>query len=144
MADSHNKCLIVGPSNLYLPLLVQLKKTASHVIAVDGGGNGIYKSGFKPDYMIGDWDSISQEAKEYFMSQEIPSQTFPVEKDLSDLEIAIQYAWRKGHRNFIFTGFLGGRISHELFNIEVLKKLKKRGCRVSLRERKARLEFLQA
>lgn len=90
------------------------------LIAVDGGLHHLQQMGLKPDLVIGDLDSISPEDMEYLRSAKIPTQKFPVEKDETDLELAIQAARATGSRWIRIAAALGGRLDQTLGNISLL------------------------
>ena len=90
-------------------------------IAADSGMNFFYRTGLKPEWIIGDFDSASGEALEYFKGQTDISwiKLNPV-KDDTDTESAIQKAIALGAEKITLLGATGTRIDHMLGNIELL------------------------
>lgn len=90
-------------------------------IAADSGMNFFYRTGLKPDWIIGDFDSASGEALEYFKGQPDISwiKLNPV-KDDTDTESAIRKAIALGAEKITLLGATGTRIDHMLGNIELL------------------------
>ena len=90
-------------------------------IAADSGMNFFYRTGLKPDWIIGDFDSASGEALEYFKGQTDISwiKLNPV-KDDTDTESAIRKAIALGAEKITLLGATGTRIDHMLGNIELL------------------------
>ena len=75
------------------------------------------------DLVVGDFDSSQK-------PEDVDTVIFPVDKDLSDAEIAAQYALDNFGGEVIFTCAIGGRLDHQLFNVFLLSKYKS----VSVRE----------
>lgn len=84
-----------------------------YVMAVDGGYSHLQGLGVCPDIVIGDFDSIKEEPRG------IRTCKFPVDKDDSDLQLAMRRLQiQEAERVFIF-GALGGRLDHLLSNLRV-------------------------
>ncbi len=96
---------------------------ADFIISVDGGARHLRKLGIKPDVLLGDFDSADKEDIVYFQNQGINAETFPVEKDMTDSELAMERALEKGADEVIFIGAVGTRFDHSMANILLLKKL---------------------
>ena len=99
-----------------LPIL-QSEET-EFIIGVDKGLQFLYENGIKPDYIVGDFDSVPREIVEYYRTEEnVPIREFNPVKDASDTEIALRLAWDLEERKFISleeqeTGsIISGRIS---------------------------------
>ncbi|HQO99396.1 MAG TPA: thiamine diphosphokinase [Caldisericia bacterium] len=88
------------------------------IIACDGGYNNCKKLNIKPDLILGDFDSL----QEFEFNNSIK---FPKEKDKSDFELAIDYGFEKGFKDFEIWGAIGKRLDHTLFNISLLLRIKK-------------------
>ncbi len=87
------------------------------LIAVDGGLNHLLSLNLIPDVLIGDMDSISQTKLEEQRQGGVVILQYPVEKDETDFELALQYVYQKRpvHVN-VFAG-LGDRLDHTLTNL---------------------------
>ena len=81
-------------------------------IAADSGMNFFYRNKLTPDWIIGDFDSASSEALDYFGGQSV--------KDDTDTESAIRKAIALGAEKITLLGATGTRIDHLLGNIELL------------------------
>ncbi|MBB33459.1 MAG: thiamine diphosphokinase [Acidimicrobiaceae bacterium] len=66
---------------------------SSFVIAADSGLDSALELGFKPDVLIGDLDSVSAKGLSWAKKNNIEIITFPRDKDKSDLELAMDYAF---------------------------------------------------
>lgn len=89
----------------------------SVIICADGGTEHALSLGIIPDIVVGDLDSLSSEHRDILTENSVQMQTYPREKDMTDGEIAIQYAIDKGCNEIIVTGLLGDRIDHVSANL---------------------------
>lgn len=90
-------------------------------IAADSGMGYFYRSGKKPDIIIGDFDSVKSEALSYFRGQpDIEIRELVPEKDDTDTEAAIWLAISRGAEEITLLGATGSRLDHVLGNIELL------------------------
>lgn len=99
-----------------------MKYSYDLIIAVDGGLTPARRLQLKPDYCVGDFDSVSQESLEYFRN--IPGiswETHPPEKDETDTELAIHLALRLGAESIHIFGATGTRMDHTLASISLLQ-----------------------
>ncbi len=93
------------------------------VIAVDGGYRACRRLGVRPDLLIGDFDSLPRTDFEHAVRSGIVFQSFPSDKDESDLRLALQVTrqWSKGLGCGVsLAGVTGGREDHHhaaLFDI---------------------------
>lgn len=103
--------------NLDKNQLLDFAENSDCVICADGGQVIARKYGIVPDCVIGDFDST--ENFERFSCLYI---TFPIEKDLTDTEAAINYAIEDGCSSITIYGGIGGRLDHTVGNIGLLEK----------------------
>jgi len=108
------------------------------IICADSGYDHAVKLGIKISAVVGDFDSISgSDSVSSFSSTcgyhsdnipaDIPIIRYPPHKDLTDTEIAIEYARGKGFMDFLLLAATGGRMDHCLTNILLLKGFLERG-----------------
>lgn len=120
------------------------------VAAADGGAEYALKLGLKPDFIVGDFDSISEnfsfvetgcdetDCAETGCDGNDGSQAgkscqngriirLPACKDDTDLAAAIKICWEKSARIFHVFGATGGRIDHTLANIALAESVARRG-----------------
>jgi len=71
--------------------------------------------------VVGDFDSLGARPAE------VPTIPYPVEKDDTDMGIAIAEGWARGYRSFRMYGADGGRQDHYLANLQLLGGLSARG-----------------
>ncbi len=94
-------------------------QSGDSLIAVDGGLNHLLALNLIPNILIGDMDSISQTALEEQRQSGVTIIQFPVEKNETDFELALQYVYQKRPVQVnIFAGS-GGRLDHTLTNLSL-------------------------
>lgn len=93
------------------------------IICADGGASHLKKFGVMPHILLGDFDSILKEDLEYFKTHGVQVLKFPVEKDMTDTELAVELAIEKGSNEIIIIGGLGSRMDHSMSNVFLLKKM---------------------
>ncbi len=101
--------------------------SCDYVISADGASNALYGMGKVPDVIIGDMDSIEEDAKRFFMEQGVQFKKFPSKKDFTDTELSIDYAKDIGAVEIVLYAGVGSRIDHSLGNMNLLYYMLKRG-----------------
>ncbi len=91
------------------------------IIAVDGGANKARNLELLPDIIIGDLDSITDKNKDYFRQNNVELLKFPVEKDQTDSEIAVDYCLKNDIKKIFLMAALGGRVDQQLANLNLLE-----------------------
>ena len=93
------------------------------VIGVDRGLVFLYDNEIKPDYIVGDFDSLPGEILEYYRQErEIPIRTYNPVKDATDTKIALDKALEEGSTEIWILGATGTRIDHVVCNLQILKE----------------------
>lgn len=124
-----------------------LKKDV-YVIAADGGMKFLFDHHIRPDFWIGDLDSLSEEddALSTDFWNEINSvvhEKVPVEKDDTDMALAVAKAYELGYTDImLYGGYGGNRISHTLANIQLMHHYAKKGCNIRMMGDGIRMEIL--
>jgi thiamine pyrophosphokinase len=94
---------------------------ADLLIAADSGARWLDASGAVPDLVIGDLDSVDPVLLDRLAGAGVGIERHPVEKDASDLELALARAVAAGADDVVLLGALGGRrLDHELANLLLL------------------------
>lgn len=104
-----------------IPEISLLREHEFVIYASDGGANILFEAGIRPDYIIGDMDSINRSYLEKFVFPEdkmIPSN----DQETNDFEKSIHFIMNQGVRNIAVFGFSGGDVEHTLNNWSVLLK----------------------
>lgn len=114
------RCVIFG-AGAFDSLILPIEKT-DLVIAADGGVVHCAQIGRAPDVILGDFDSLG------YVPQ--GAQVFPVEKDDTDVMLAVRHGLREGFREFlIYGGMEGKRLDHTMANFQTLAYLRQQGAR---------------
>jgi thiamine pyrophosphokinase len=101
--------------------LRELAAGADYLICADGGGDAALTAGLTPDLLLGDMDSISSAGHERLRQSGTRMIQHPLEKDKTDLELALDYALGREPDRITITGALGGaRLDHTLGNLLLL------------------------
>lgn len=106
------------------------------VIGADYGAWFLVQHGITPDLSAGDFDSVTEEqlckiknnSKQFVICD-------PINKNLSDTELALEYAIEMKPQEIIIFGAIGTRLDHTLANIQILSSVLKRGITCSIRNR---------
>lgn len=102
-------------------------KSSDYIICADGGGQWAYENGIIPNYLIGDFDSVSQKILNFFSTRGVEIIRYSREKDYTDTEICVYKALELGCMEISIIAGVGSRIDHSLGNIGLLHLIKQRG-----------------
>lgn len=102
------------------------------VVAADGGARLAQHFGLNVNVIIGDMDSLSEAELQVFAARGAELQHYPEEKNETDLELALQWAARRGVTWMRIIGGVGDRIDQTIANIYLLALPTLRGCDVRL------------
>ena len=92
------------------------------IIGVDRGLEFLYRHEICPNYIVGDFDSVSGEILGYYEKEtKVPIRKFNPVKDASDTEIALRLCLDLGRKNILILGATGNRIDHIWANVQCLK-----------------------
>lgn len=134
------KGLIISGGNISdYKLLEELSLNVDFILCADGGIRHAIAIGRNPDAVIGDFDSTRDEDLEYLKESSIPIIKYPVEKDETDTELAIDYLIKKGYKDITLTGVTGSRMDHSLANIYLLDRLMKKGIEARIIDKNNRI-----
>lgn len=110
-------------------LLLEEIQSAEFIICADAGANYLYEYKITPQLLVGDFDSIRPEVLDHYKNFAENVITYPVEKDDTDSELALEKAFELGAEVVTFLGCTGSRIDHVLGNIGLLKRCLNSGVR---------------
>ncbi len=102
------------------PEMLHFIRPEDLVIAADGGSLHCKRLGITPNVIIGDLDSLKDQAVFAYANAGIRIVRFSREKDETDLELALQYALKQGILEAYIFGALGARWDMTLANILLL------------------------
>lgn len=92
------------------------------IIAADGGANHALKLKIQPHVVIGDMDSITPKNLQKLTAAHVEIKRYPVKKDQTDLELAIDYAMKSSFTSIKILTAFGGRLDQLLANIFLITR----------------------
>lgn len=102
------------------------------LICADGALAKVMALDLKPDLLVGDFDSVSQELLDEAARLGIRRLTVPKEKDFTDTELALRQATLAGCSDILLVGAFGGRLDHALGNLFLLPPYIRQGVNIML------------
>ena len=91
------------------------------IIGVDRGVEFLYRHAIMPSYIVGDFDSLSEEIVDYYKNNtNVPIREFNPVKDALDTEIAVRLGITLGCERLLILGATGGRVDHLWANVQTL------------------------
>lgn len=118
--------LLNGPIRVTNRLMGQVRNLRT--IAADGGIVHAKSLGLEVELWVGDFDSTSQALSRSFDA--VPRLQFPVAKDKTDGELAVDSAIERGARSLVFVGGLGGQSDHAFAHLTLAVRLAQLGLHV--------------
>ena len=94
-----------------------------YIIGADYGAYFLIEHGIVPDMSVGDFDSVQPEQLQQI--QNVCKKVIivdPVNKDLTDAELAFEMAITKQPDEIVMFGVLGSRFDHSLSNIQMMMR----------------------
>lgn len=123
------RTLIVGGGNVDFDFALAFMKTEKFdfIIAADRGMEFLKEAGFKPDLIVGDFDSGDREVLEEYRGRGVEIRAYLPQKDSTDMEIAVLTALEKGSGSIVVLGATGTRLDHVLGSVKNLSIALKAG-----------------
>ena len=125
---------LVADRKDYHKLIDQNDRENIFILAADGGANLLDQLGYLPNSIIGDLDSLSQKQIKDFEKKDIEILKYPVEKNETDGELALNYCKDQGYDNVIIIGAVGGRFDQQLANIYLLEYALENNLKARIKE----------
>lgn len=121
--------LVTGGKAPSLKFLKEVRKRFPKALWVcaDHGADQVLAAGLMPDAVLGDMDSLSRPSRERLDKAQVDFHVFPVEKDVTDTQIALDYLFEEGVQEVILLGGFGSRLDHSLANVMLLAGYTRRG-----------------
>ena len=104
------------------PWYLALAGRADIVLAADGGARMLAALGVTPDAVVGDLDSLDGETAALLESEGVEFLRYPVRKDQTDGELAVDEALRRGAGEVLLAGATGA-LDHMLGHLAILRRL---------------------
>jgi len=98
-------------------LVQQLARNSDLIVAADGGANVARTLGIRPDFIIGDLDSITPATKRFFSSSTLIRVT---RQDNTDLEKALDFVLKQKIKHATIIAATGKRLDHTLGNLSTI------------------------
>ncbi len=122
------KVLIVGGGPLEIDQLNrELAERPDLIIAADSGGKYLREIGCLPHILMGDFDSLDDEIVKEMGNAGVELISYPIAKDQTDLELALDLALAQRATTIRILGGMGERLDHTLGNIGLLLKAYQQG-----------------
>lgn len=93
---------------------------ADLTIAADSGFDHATANGIRCDLLVGDLDSVSESGLKIAEDSAVEILRHRSDKDRTDLELALEAAQDRGAERILVVGGHGGRLDHQLANVDVL------------------------
>lgn len=100
--------------------VLELLPPVAMVVAADSGLEQAARLGLRVDLVVGDFDSVDPDALAAAERAGATTERYPVDKDHTDLELAVLAAQRLDAVRVVVVGGWGGRIDHALANLLLL------------------------
>ncbi|MEE1030612.1 MAG: thiamine diphosphokinase [Ruminococcus sp.] len=98
------------------------KLEPEYMIGVDKGLQFCYENNLRPDYIVGDFDSLPAHILEWYKEKStIPIREYNPIKDATDTMIGLEKAMDMGSTEIWILGATGTRIDHVFCNLQILK-----------------------
>lgn len=95
-------------------VVAALAGDAQLVVGVDGGAARCLAAGVVPNVVVGDMDSLPEPDRAVLEHKGVRFVVASVDKDVTDLDLAIVHAVESGASEIVATGCTSGRIDHTL------------------------------
>ena len=104
------------------PVPLSIIEKAAYIVCTDGAANDFIAGGGRPDAIVGDCDSISEENRKRFSHIIHPSD----DQETNDLTKSVLFCAGKGMKEIVIVGGTGKREDHTLGNISLLAEYMER------------------
>ncbi len=139
------KALIVSGGNIKEKFLNQIFSETKFdiIIASDSGLEILDNCNVKPNYIIGDFDSVNTKIlNKYTKNKEIVIKKLKPEKDYTDTHMALKLAINLKSTEVVILGAIGTRIDHTISNINILKEALEKNIKCQIIDEKNQIELV--
>jgi thiamine pyrophosphokinase len=137
-----NALIVAGGNKLNSLELKELCDSSQVVVAADSGIESLLCAHCSADYLIGDFDSIKQEVLIEVKKSDIKIVTYPIVKDETDTELAVNLLLELGCKNITLVGVTGTRLDHTMANISILRNLSLKGIKAKIIDDNNIIEYI--
>ncbi len=112
--SSHPRTVVVcaAPVENATEYYADLIRSAEYVVAVDDGATLCRRIGRHPDIVVGDLDSIDAATASWAERDGVEVLAFPSDKDVTDLDLALEEMRRSARTGICVTASWTGRLDH--------------------------------
>lgn len=107
---------------LVTPLSKEIPQLDVDYIGIDAGAKRLMDVGYPISFVVGDFDSSDDGYLDALKDVEIIR--FPVKKDETDSELAVDLCIKKGYTSIILWEGISRRLDHTLINLKLLERSK--------------------
>ena len=104
-----------------------------YIICADSGAEVVMAAGLTPRMLVGDFDSLDPRMLARLRMTGVTVLEFPVKKDASDVELALEQAILLRPEQLILWGGWGSRWDHSLVNVHLLAGLAKAHSKMGIK-----------
>lgn len=116
MGEKKMRCVIIsGSPDTNVEEIKSLCTSDDFIVCADSGYSFAKKAGLTPNLIIGDFDSLKEE-----LPQNTEVVNLNTHKDDTDTEHCVMECIRRGYKDFLLLGSIGGRTDHTFANIATL------------------------
>lgn len=116
MGEKKMRCVIIsGSQDTNVEEIKSLCTSDDFIVCADSGYSFAKKAGLTPNLIIGDFDSLKEE-----LPQNTEVVKLNTHKDDTDTEHCVMECIRRGYKDFLLLGSIGGRTDHTFANIATL------------------------
>lgn len=119
--------------------ITEKPKEEDLILAADAGWNTALRCGAHPSVLLGDLDSLG----DIELPEDVKLIRVPAEKDLTDTQLAVQYALEAGAREILIVGGLEGRLDHTLSLLAILEELSEKNIPAVITSGRNRARFVR-
>lgn len=119
MTDIQKSVVIADGDFILNERIKALLDSSQRIVCADGGANHLTDTGYSPDLIIGDMDSILPATVKKFNKIEIIEDT---DENATDIMKAIEHELSQGIDEIVLLGATGQRIDHSVANLSLLKR----------------------
>ena len=119
MTDIQKSVVIANGDFILNERIKALLDSSERIVCADGGANHLTDTGYSPDLIIGDMDSIFPVTVKKFKKITTIKDT---DEKTTDSMKAIEHELSKGIDEIVLLGATGRRIDHSLANLSLLKR----------------------
>ena len=134
--------IAAGGTGLKREYLEELCRASDIIVAADSGLYSLLENDCRIDFLIGDFDSISDKGTIEDLDVSIQVIKYPIEKDKTDTELAIDLLIQQGCDEIAIIGAIGSRMDHSMSNIYLLRRFHRLGIKIRIIDNNNEISYL--